>query len=51
MPNIQNQIPIQQEEPHVEQVEKKNDEFLNTQKTTNSILSRPSQIVMKVMWI
>ena len=47
MPNIQNQIPIQQEEPHVEQVEKKNDEFLNTQKTTNSILSRGSQIVMK----
>ena len=47
MPNIQNQIPIQQEEPHVEQAEKKNDEFLNTQKTTNSILSRGSQIVMK----
>ena len=47
MPNAQNQLPIQQQEPPTEQIEKKNDEFLNTQKTTNSILSRASQIVMK----
>ena len=49
MPNIQNQIPNQQEEPHLEQVEKKWWIF-NTQKTTYSILSRGSQIVMKVIW-
>ena len=41
------QIPIQQSAPQQEE-KKLNDEFLNTQKTTNSILSRASQnIVMK----
>ena len=46
MVSSQGQIPIQQSAPQEEK--KLNDEFLNTQKTSNSILSRASQnIVMK----
>ena len=46
MPNIQNQIPSQQEEPHLEQVEKKWWIFKHSK--NNSILLRGSQIVMNV---